>query len=234
MTPPLRSPAQSRIAELAAQWLLEIGAILFRPEPPFIFTSGWASPGYTDMRKVIAFPRTRTALVSAAAEIIRENIGCESLDVIAGGETAGIPYAAWLATELALPMQYVRKKPKGFGRNARIEGEVRDGARVLLVEDLATDGRSKVNFVEAIRESGQVCTDALVFFYYGIFAEAESDLAKHDIRLHALTTWHDVLKVAKSKGAFAKPVLAEVERFLAEPAAWSAAHGGVSSFKAGG
>ncbi|MBV1707533.1 MAG: orotate phosphoribosyltransferase [Hyphomicrobiales bacterium] len=234
MTPPHRSPAQSRNAELAAQWLLEIGAILFRPEPPFIFTSGWASPVYTDMRKVIAFPRTRSALVSAAAEIIRENIGCESLDVIAGGETAGIPYAAWLATELALPMQYVRKKPKGFGRNARIEGEVRDGARVLLVEDLATDGRSKVNFVEAIRESGQICADALVFFYYGIFAEAEADLQQHGIRLHALTTWHDVLKVAKAKGTFAKPVLAEVERFLAEPAAWSAAHGGVSSFKAGG
>ena len=234
MTPPHRSPAQSRIAELAAQWLLEIDAILFRPEPPFIFTSGWASPVYTDMRKVIAFPRTRAALVSAAAEIIRESIGCESLDVIAGGETAGIPYAAWLATELALPMQYVRKKPKGFGRNARIEGEVRDGARVLLVEDLATDGRSKVNFVEAIRESGQTCSDALVFFYYGIFPEAEADLASHGIRLHALTTWHDVLKVAKAKGTFAAPVLAEVERFLQQPAPWSAAHGGVASFKAGG
>ncbi len=230
---PARSPEHARIARLTAQMLLEIKAIHFNVDPPFIFTSGWASPVYTDMRKVIAFPRTRATLIDFAAEIIRVDIGCESLDVIAGGETAGIPYAAWLADKMMLPMQYIRKKPKGFGRNAQIEGEVVEGARALLVEDLATDGRSKVNFVEALRNSEQSCAHALVFFFYDIFPQARADLQKMGVTLHSLTTWWDVLEVAKAQNTFSAQTLVEVEKFLNAPAEWSAAHGGVSSFKSG-
>ncbi len=146
------------IAEETAKMLLEVGAVLFNAQKPFIFTSGWASPVYTDMRKLIAFPRLRNVLMDFAVKTIQREIGYESLDIIAGGETAGIPFAAWISDRLSLPMQYVRKKPKGFGRNARIEGELRDGARTLLVEDLATDGASKVNFISAIREAGQNAT----------------------------------------------------------------------------
>ena len=222
---------KGRIAELAAKMLLEIKAIHFSIDPPYIFTSGWASPVYTDMRKVIAFPRLRRSLVDFANTIIEQDIGCEALDVIAGGETAGIPYAAWLADKMMLPMQYIRKKPKGFGRNAQIEGEVKPGARVLLVEDLATDGRSKVNFIEALRASGQTCDHALVFFFYDIFPSALTDMAALGVTLHSLTTWKDVLKVAKCSNAFPVATLMEVEKFLAQPAEWSAAHGGVSSFK---
>ena len=221
----------TQIAALAAKMLLDIKAIHFSIDPPYIFTSGWASPVYTDMRKVIAFPRARRRLVDFAATVIERDIGCEALDVVAGGETAGIPYAAWLADSLMLPMQYIRKKPKGFGRNAQIEGEVKDGARALLVEDLATDGRSKVNFVEALRASGQVCDHTLVFFFYDIFPSARTDLAALGVQLHYLTTWKDVLKVAKANNSFAPEILAEVEKFLGDPAGWSAAHGGVSSFK---
>ena len=130
------------IAEETAKMLLEVGAVLFNAEKPFIFTSGWASPVYIDCRKIIAFPRARRKVIELAAAAVEREIGFESLDAVAGGETAGIPYAAWIADRMALPMQYVRKKPKGFGRNARIEGDVRDGARTLLVEDLATDGAS--------------------------------------------------------------------------------------------
>ena len=231
MTSALVSDESARIAAASARILLEIKAIHFSVDPPYIFTSGWASPVYTDMRKAIAFPRARRALVGFAREIIESAIGCESLDVIAGGETAGIPYAAWLADAMMLPMQYVRKKPKGFGRNARIEGEVREGARALLVEDLATDGRSKLAFVEALRASGQRCEHALVFFFYDIFPQARADLAQIGVTLHALTTWREVLKVAKESNAFAPDVLSEVETFLDAPAAWSAAHGGISSFK---
>ena len=104
--------------------LIEVEAILFNAEKPFIFTSGWASPVYTDMRKLISYPRLRARLIDFAATTIEREIGYERLDVIAGGETAGIPYAAWLADRLMLPMQYIRKKPKGFGRNARIEGDI--------------------------------------------------------------------------------------------------------------
>ena len=222
---------KARIAELAAKMLLDIQAIHFSIDPPYIFTSGWASPVYTDMRKVIAFPRLRRTLVDFAATIIEQDIGPEALDVVAGGETAGIPYAAWLADKMMLPMQYIRKKPKGFGRNAQIEGEVHEGARALLVEDLATDGRSKVNFVEALRASGQKCDHALVFFFYDIFPSARTDMAELGVTLHYLTTWKDVLKVAKANQTFPAKTLAEVEKFLADPAQWSAAHGGVSSFK---
>jgi orotate phosphoribosyltransferase len=229
----LASPAaleKQLIAEETAKMLLEVGAVLFNADKPFIFTSGWASPVYTDMRKLIAFPRLRTALLDFAVKTIQREIGYESLDIIAGGETAGIPFAAWISDRLALPMQYVRKKPKGFGRNARIEGEVTEGARTLLVEDLATDGGSKVNFCNAIREAGQKCEHTFVFFFYDIFPQAREELAKDNIALHQLTTWWDVLKVARRTKYLPDATLDEVEKFLHAPAEWSAAHGGVSEF----
>jgi orotate phosphoribosyltransferase len=218
------------IAEETAKMLLEVGAVLFNAEKPFIFTSGWASPVYTDMRKLIAYPRLRSRLLDFAVTTIQREIGYESLDIVAGGETAGIPFAAWIADRLSLPMQYVRKKPKGFGRNARIEGEVKDGARTLLVEDLATDGASKVNFCTAIREAGQLCDHTFVFFFYDIFAGAREDLAKQGLGLHQLTTWWDVLKVARVTRYLPDATLDEVENFLHAPARWSAAHGGASEF----
>src|SRR3984885_2141326 len=116
------SAEKQLIARQAARMLLEVRAILFNAETPFIFTSGWASPVYTDMRKIIAYPRLRQSLVDLAYQTIVSEIGYESLDIIAGGETAGIPFAAWLADRFMLPMQYIRKKPKGFGRQAQIEG----------------------------------------------------------------------------------------------------------------
>src|SRR5207249_3534335 len=108
-----------------------------------------ASPVYIDCRKLISFPRLRRTLTDFAASTILRDIGFESIDTVAGGETAGIPYAAWISDALMLPMQYIRKKPKGFGRNAQIEGYLEEGSRTLLVEDLTTDGRSKVNFANA-------------------------------------------------------------------------------------
>ena len=228
------SPEKRRIARQAARMLLEIKAISFNAETPFIFTSGWASPVYTDMRKIISYPRLRRGLIDLAAETIFAEIGYESLDLIAGGETAGIPFAAWLADRLMLPMQYVRKKPKGFGRNAQIEGTILDQGRTLLVEDLATDGRSKVNFCEALRAAGQRCDHALVFFFYDIFPQTRSLLAEIGVSLHYLVTWWDVLAVAKEGGDFPAATLREVENFLHAPAAWSAAHGGIAEFKPAG
>ena len=225
-------PASDPIAAQTARMLIEVKAVLFNAETPFIFTSGWASPVYVDMRKIIAYPRLRRALVDFAAAVIQRDIGCESLDVIAGGETAGIPYAAWLADRMMLPMQYIRKKPKGFGRNAQIEGEVRDGARALLVEDLATDGRSKIAFCNALRQAGQRCDHAFVFFFYDIFAQSRPDMAALGVELHYLATWWDVLEAARATAAFPPDTLDAVTAFLNAPAAWSAAHGGIADFKA--
>ena len=216
------------IATETARMLIEAKAILFMEREPFTFTSGMKSPVYTDMRKIIAFPRIRSRLIDFAVETIEREIGYASLDVIAGGETAGIPFAAWIADRLALPMQYVRKKPKGFGRNAQIEGEVVDGARALLVEDLAADGGSKVAFIEALRASGQRCDATFVFFFYDIFPKARETMARLGVGLHALVTWRDILGVAKADGYFAAETLAQVEAFLDAPLPWSAAHGGVA------
>jgi orotate phosphoribosyltransferase len=165
--------------------------------------------------------------VRYAVETLERDAGFERFDAVAGGETAGIPFAAWISDALGLPMQYVRKKPKGFGRNAQIEGVVEDGQRVLLVEDLATDARSKVNFVEAMRTAGCTVEHAFVVFHYGIFPESKETMDRLGVTLHALVTWHDMLRAAKAAGHFDPATLNEVEAFLAAPADWSVAHGGV-------
>ena len=219
-------PETSETARITAATLMEIEAILFRPDDPFVFTSGRASPVYVDCRKIISFPKARTRLMDLAVELIDREIGRERIDVVAGGETAGIPFAAWIAERLDLPMIYVRKKPKGFGRNAQIEGSFAEGARVLLVEDLATDGGSKLNFVEAIRTAGGEIGDTFVIFHYGIFPKGIAALAERGVRLHALATWWDALAVAEERGYLDAKGLATVRAFLEDPEAWSAAHGG--------
>lgn len=218
------------IAEEAAKMLLEIKAVHFFDAKPFIFTSGWASPVYTDCRTIISYPRLRAGLMDFAAATIMRDAGFESIDVVAGGETAGIPFAAWMAERLGLPMQYVRKKSKGFGRNAQIEGNVVPGQRALLVEDLATDGRSKVNFCNAMREAGLTVEHCFVVFFYDIFAGSRELMQEIGVSLHYLTTWWDVLKVAKASGHFEPKILDQVEEFLHRPAEWSAKHGGISEF----
>ena len=148
------------------------------------------------------------------------------IDVVAGGETAGIPYAAWIAQATDKPMLYVRKQPKGFGRNAQIEGDLGEGSQVLLVEDLATDGASKVIFVNALREAGAVVTDAFVVFFYGVFSGALESLQKYNINLHYLATWHDVLQTAEAGGYFPDEEIDGVREFLKDPVGWSKANGG--------
>ncbi|GLI93466.1 orotate phosphoribosyltransferase [Methylocystis echinoides] len=218
-------------AQETAKALIETQAVLVNTQKPFITTAGWASPVYIDMRKIISYPRLRRRLVEFATRAIERDIGYESLEVVAGGETAGIPFAAWIADSLMLPMQYVRKKPKGFGRNARIEGDLHDNGRALLVEDLATDGGSKKDFVQALRDSGQRCDHVFVFFFYDIFAGARDDLGQLGINLHYLATWRDVLAVARAHRYFPEDALNEIESFIADPIAWSAAHGGADKPK---
>ena len=220
---PSSFPPKEDIARLTARMLLEIKAVHFNAETPFTLASGLPSPTYIDCRKLISYPRIRTVLMDFLAVTVMREAGFEAFDNIAGGETAGIPFAAMVAERLALPMTYVRKKPKGYGRNARIEGAMSEGQRVLLVEDLATDGGSKLSFVDAIRETGATCADTAVVFYYGIFPETVETLARHGVRLHYLCTWWDVLAEARDSAAFDRATLDEVERFLTDPRPWQAA-----------
>lgn len=221
-----RTPEQKQAGLITARILLEIGAVNFRPEEPYTLTSGWKSPVYIDCRKVISFPRARRKIVELAAAAITSGIGFESSDAIAGGETAGIPYAAWISDALSLPMLYVRKQPKGFGRNAQIEGDFKDGDRVVLVEDLASDGASKVNFCQALRKAGATVTDTFVVFFYGVFPGALKSLEEVGVNMHYLANWWDVLEVAEEEGQFDKAALDEVRKFLHDPVAWSKFHGG--------
>jgi orotate phosphoribosyltransferase len=213
-------------AEITARILLETKAVLFRPEQPFTFTSGRVSPVYVDCRRLISFPRARRRLMDLAADLIERRIGHESLDAVAGGETAGIPFAAWIAERLGLPMLYVRKQPKGFGRNAQIEGEMAEGARVILIEDLASEGSSKLTFVRAIRAAGGVIGHSFVIFNYGIFPQGVAALAAEGVTLHWLATWWDALGTAQALGHFTPERFAAIEAFLRDPDGWSARTGG--------
>ncbi len=220
---PTGHPDDATMARLTAGMLLEVGAVHFNAAEPFIHASGKPAPTYVDCRRLIAFPRMRATLMDFLAAKVLRTAGFEAFNCIAGGETAGIPFAAFMAERLALPMAYVRKKPKGHGRNARIEGAMGAGDRVLLVEDLATDGGSKLSFVDGIRESGAACAHAAVIFSYGIFPETERRLGDHGVRLHALCTWADVLAAARAGGGFDAATLSEVEAYLGDPHGWQAA-----------
>ncbi len=220
----LTFPAREEIARLTARMLLEIKAVDFNAAQPFTYASGLKGPTYVDCRRIISFPRVRATLMDFMAATVLRDAGFEAFDNVAGGETAGIPFGALVAERLGLPMTYVRKKPKGYGRNARIEGVMTEGQRVLLVEDLTTDGGSKLSFVDAIRETGATCAHTAVVFYYGIFPETVQRLADHGVTLHHLCTWWDVLAEARAQGAFDEATLAEVETFLNDPRAWQAAN----------
>ncbi|KNG92400.1 orotate phosphoribosyltransferase [Pseudaestuariivita atlantica] len=220
---PSTYPDPKTIAQLTAGMLLDIEAVLFNADEPFTLASGLPSPTYIDCRKLISFPRIRSTLMDFLTVTVMRGAGLEAFDNVAGGETAGIPFAALVAERMALPMTYVRKKPKGYGRNARIEGAMSEGQRVLLVEDLTTDGGSKLSFVDAIRETGATCAHTAVIFSYGIFPETERTLGDHGITLHHLCTWWDVLAEAKRRGSFDAATLDGVEDFLNDPRAWQAA-----------
>ncbi|WP_371223734.1 orotate phosphoribosyltransferase [Roseovarius sp. 2305UL8-3] len=217
---PSSYPSPEEMARLTARMLLEIEAVHFNATEPFTLASGLPSPTYIDCRKLISHPRIRSTLMDFLTVTVMRSAGFEAFDNIAGGETAGIPFAALVAERMALPMTYVRKKPKGYGRNARIEGAMSEGERVLLVEDLTTDGGSKLSFVDAIRETGASCGHTAVIFYYGIFSETEKTLGDHGVTLHYLCTWWDVLAEARNQGAFNAATLDGVEAFLKDPRKW--------------
>jgi orotate phosphoribosyltransferase len=221
-------PDRDVMAELMAKMLWEIGAVHFSADKPYKLASGMMSPVYIDCRKLISYPRIRSAIMDFAAATVMRDAGFEKFDCIAGGETAGIPFAAFLAERLGLPMIYVRKKPKGHGRSAQIEGHMPEGARVLVIEDLTTAGGSMFTFIDAIRAAGGVVDHGIALFFYDIFPEAGQRFANGKVQLHRIATWRNVLAVARDGKLFDETTLREVEAFLDAPLAWSGRNGGVS------
>ena len=211
------------MARTAARILIETESVLFNAREPFTLKSGKPSPVYVDCRRLISFVKQRETLMNFGAALLKDEIGLNNIDVVAGGETAGIPYGAFVAERLAKPMIYVRKEPKGYGRMAQIEGVLPDGKapKAILVEDLQTDGGSKKIFIDALRKAGTEVEHAFVVFHYGIFPASEQNMKDIGITLHALATWWDVLEVAKDKNYFDKETLVSVEAFLNDPDKWA-------------
>ncbi|MEK7801173.1 MAG: orotate phosphoribosyltransferase [Pseudomonadota bacterium] len=216
------SAPSPEIAKRAAKMLLDTKSVLFNAREPFVFTSGRISPVYTDCRRLISFPSERSSLMDMGAAILKENVGSENMDFLAGGETAGIPYAAFLSDRLNKPMLYVRKKPKGFGRMAQIEGCMDlANPKVILVEDLQTDGGSKKIFIDALRQAGATVEHGFVVFHYGIFQQSIDNMNALSMTLHYLTDWWAVLQTAKDLNYFDNETLASVESFLRNPDVWA-------------
>lgn len=216
------SDYRMRVSEI----LFDIEAVHCNLEKPYIFTSGWASPVYVNCRKLVSTTWERREVVCLIARELERALGRDGFDVVAGGETAGIPYAAWVADYFYRPMVYVRKKPKGFGLERRIEGELVPGQRVVLIEDLMTDGASKIDFARAIRQAGGIIAHAAAVFSYGVYPEAPSKLDAADLSVHALTDWRTTLEVAESRGRFDRGQVRAVREFLEDPPTWSRTHGG--------
>ncbi len=215
------------IGSEVARLLFEGGAIHVSRQQPFILAAGWASPVYVDVRVILGDPALRQAMTQLAVRYVNAILRKTPIDAIAGAETAGIPFAAWLADKLNVRMRYVRKRPLGIGRNAQVEGGEVDGLNVLLVDDLTTDGGSKLNFARGLRAAGAIVEHVLTIFYHGVFPGAAERLAQAGLTLHPLATWADILR-SPAAGKISQQDRAEIESFLADPVAWSTRHGGRS------
>jgi len=208
------------MSEIIAEKLINIESVQFSFNNHFTLTSGLKSPVYVDCRKIISFIDERNFIMNEAISYFKKNK--LEFDLIAGGETAGIPYAAIISEKIKKPMLYVRKKPKGFGKNQQIEGEFEENQDAILIEDLATDGGSKVIFVEAMRKAGLVVKDIFVIFYYDIFNFEDSVLSKLNVKIHSLCTWKDIISVIEKRKLYSQNDIENLKKFLSNPDGWRA------------
>jgi orotate phosphoribosyltransferase len=217
------------VRRAVAAALIDSGCMSFRADEPFRLPSGWSSPVYMDCRRLISFPAVRRELVAQAVGLLERSGRLPGLAGVAGGESSGIALAAWIAHALGLPMQYVRKRAAG-GRP--VEGVLRPGDRLLLVDDMMAAGQSKLRFCRALGDAGARVEDILVVFRYDAFPAAPG-LASSAVDLHALATWRDVLDVAREREDVPAAAMDELQAFLAAPVAWSQAHGGLGPGRQG-
>ena len=182
--------SRQKIADI----LLKIGSVNINFKNQFTLTSGKKSPVYVDCRKLISFPKERDVIISEMAKQIRKKYKKSVL--VAGGETAGIPYSSFLCQKLKLPMIYIRKKPKGFGKGKLIEGDFKYKSSSILIEDMATDGGSKIHFIKSMRKSKLSVKDIFVIFFYDIYPSAKKNIKKMNVNLNYLTSWNEILEVS--------------------------------------
>jgi orotate phosphoribosyltransferase len=214
----------SEASQKVAEMLLATESIAVYKDKPFVFVSGRISPVYIDCRKLLSFATEREYIVTELAKKAETHIGLDNIDVVAGGETAGIPYASFVSHLIRKPMIYIRKQPKGYGGTKQIEGILEPGKRVMLVEDLITDGLSKLRFNIGIRGAGAKMTHCLCVFDYASDRlnqhEGKINLAKNDIQLHVLANWDDVLDTGRAKNYFTAEQNQQIVDFLQDSENW--------------
>jgi len=201
-----------------ARNLLEIKAVKLSPNKPFTWASGMLSPIYCDNRVALSHPKVRTLLKNCLAEKSRE---FATFDVVAGVATAGIPHGALLADVLEKPFVYVRNSAKDHGRRNQIEGELKAGQRVLVVEDLISTGGSCLLAVDALREVDAEVVGVLAIFQYG-FAKADTAFAEKGIVFQTLTNYDTLVQEAVRTGYVSETDLNTLKKWRENPDAWGA------------
>lgn len=204
-------------AEKISKTLLKLDAVVLRPSKPFVWTSGIRSPIYCDNRLVLSHPKARDKVIEAFVRLIEDKK--LKFDALAGIATAGIPHAAILADRLKMPLLYVRASPKTHGKGNRVEGSIRKGERVLVVEDLVSTGQSSLEAVRALRQAGLKAEDCVAIFTYG-FAFAKNAFHRERCGLHTLTDLKTLLDVAEEEERITPQDRALIERFAKNPQRW--------------
>ncbi len=200
-----------------AIWLLKTEAVCLRPHNPFTWASGIRSPIYCDNRILLSYPKAREEVISAFCKLIQKKK--IRYDLIAGIATAGIPWAAMLADRLKKPLIYVRSSPKGHGKGNQVEGCLKKGNRVLVIEDLVSTGGSSLAAIQAIRKGGGRVQDCLALFSYG-FRISQEAFQKSHCSLYTLTDLSSLLKFAEEKKKITPSEKAIIERFILNPTSW--------------
>lgn len=207
----------------AARIVLDAGAVYARAGgDPYFFSSGWASPIFIDIKKLISVPGARDRLMALALERIEATFGRDGFELIAGCELAGIPFATIVADRLRLPMVVAKKQSRGFGRLAQLEGSFEPGAKTLLIDDLTTDGQTKATFRGALEAAEASVVGVFVLLDYRVFPTAPTGIT-------SLMTLDDIVRAA-ADGAFLDPrALETVRAFVADAPRWSKRNGGIGS-----
>lgn len=203
-----------QIPSQIAKQLLTIKAVALRPNQPFTWTSGIKSPIYCDNRLTMSFPEIRDLIAEAFATIIREQY--PDAEVIAGTATAGIPHAAWVAQKLNLPMAYIRDKAKGHGKENLIEGVIKPGQKVVVIEDLISTGGSSLKAAVAVQEAGATPLAVLAIFSYQL-DKATAAFAEAGIPLQTLSNYTALMEVAVELGYVQAEDIATLKAWREDP-----------------
>ncbi|SBV93669.1 orotate phosphoribosyltransferase [uncultured Dysgonomonas sp.] len=205
------------LEKLTAEKLLSIRAIKLQPSNPFTWASGWKSPIYCDNRKLISYPRIRTFIKIELSRLIIENF--PEVDAIAGVATGAIAPGALVADALGLPFVYIRSTPKDHGLENLIEGELKPGSKVVVVEDLVSTGSSSLKAVEAIRRDSSDVIGMVANFTYG-FPIATEKFNAAGVQLLTLTNYDAVLDEALRIEYIAESDLETLQEWRKAPADW--------------